>query len=328
MLAFDDVQIVDVTGPAGVFGTATDVRRRLHRRDPAPYAVTLVTPTGGPARSSCGLTLAADLSLAQAARRDWDTVLVGGGDGVDRLLDNDDLRDGLRALAARSRRFGSICSGALLLADAGLLDGRRATTHWRRCGPMARRWPRVTVEPDRIWVRDGDIYTSAGVTAGMDLALALVEDDLGRDLALAVARVMVMFLKRPGGQAQFSAHLAAQTAETDALRAVQAWILDNLAAEISVDGLAARAGMSPRTFARAFARETGTTPARFVADARLDAARRLLEDTRLPVKTLAARCGFGGEERMRRTFHRTLGVSPETYRRRFAPAPSLQESTS
>jgi transcriptional regulator GlxA family with amidase domain len=203
------------------------------------------------------------------------------------------------------------------LAAAGLLDGRRATTHWGWCDTLAESFPTVAVEPDRIFVRDGNVWTSAGVTAGIDLALAMVEEDLGREVALAVARRLVVFLKRPGGQSQFSAQLAGQLAERQPLGELQAWVADNLDDDLSVERLAERAAMSTRNFSRTFRREVGVTPARFVERARVEGARRLLEESSASVDEIAARCGFGTAETMRRTFLRSLHVTPTDYRRRF-----------
>ena len=217
----------------------------------------------------------------------------------------------------RSRRVASVCTGAFLLARAGLLDGRRATTHWASCADLAARYPAVKVEADPIFVRDGDVATSAGVTAGMDLALALVEEDLGRDVALEAARHLVVFLQRPGGQAQFSAQLAAQTADRAPLRQLQAWIPDHLDEDLSVPALARRACMSDRNFARAFRRETGRTPGAYVEAARVERARIALETGDLPVEAIARQVGFGTVETLRRAFRRQVGVSPIEYRTRF-----------
>ena len=212
----------------------------------------------------------------------------------------------------------SVCTGAFLLAEAGMLDGCRATTHWASCDELARRHPEVEVETDPIFVRDGNVITSAGVTAGMDLALSLVEEDLGREVALETARWLVLFLKRPGGQAQFSAQLAAQMADREPLRELQQWLPDNLGEDLSIPALARRACMSERNFARAFRAETGMTPAAYVEAARVERARRELETTDLPVDAVAARCGFGTVETMRRAFGRRMGVNPAAYRERFA----------
>ncbi len=224
----------------------------------------------------------------------------------------------MRDLAERSRRVASVCTGAFVLAAAGLLDGRRATTHWGWCDELQRRHPAVTVERDPIFVVDGALRTSAGVTAGMDLALALVEEDLGPRVALDVARWLVVFVKRPGGQAQFSAQLAAQAADRAPLRDLQAWMADHLDADLSVPALAARACMSERHFARAFKAETGMTPAAHVEALRVERARLALEAGATPIDAVARRCGFGTVETLRRAFARRLGVSPSAYRNRFA----------
>ena len=244
-------------------------------------------------------------------------MLIAGGDGHEALMHDQRLLAWLRRIAPRVRRFGSVCTGAFVLAAAGLLDGRRATTHWRQCDRLAREYPKITVEPDSLHVKDGATYTSAGVTAGMDLALALLEEDCGRRIALATAREMVLFLKRPGGQSQFSTHLEAQTTQTDSLRDLQDWVLNNLSEILTVETLAGRAAMSPRNFARVFTREAGATPAKFVERARLDAARRALEETSRPLTDISRECGFGHTETMRRIFIRHLNVAPHDYRRRF-----------
>jgi transcriptional regulator GlxA family with amidase domain len=243
------------------------------------------------------------------------TLLVPGGEGTRRP--DPRLIDWLRDHAPHAGRLVSVCTGALLLAEAGLLDGHRATTHWRVCDHLAAAYPGVEVEPDPIFVRDGRVSTSAGVTAGIDLALALVEEDLGRDVALAVARNLVVFLRRPGNQSQFSAQLAAQTASREPLREVQHWITRHPEADLSVESLAGRAGLSPRHFARAFQAETGTTPGRYVERVRLEHARRLLEDTADGVTKISRASGYGTTEAMRRAFMKSLGVAPAEYRRRF-----------
>lgn len=227
------------------------------------------------------------------------------------------LTDWLRTHGGGAGRLVSVCTGGLLLAEAGLLDGRRATTHWYACERMARDYPAVSVEPDPIYVRDGPVATSAGVTAGIDLALALVEEDHGRDVALTIARHLVVFLRRPGNQAQFSAQLAAQTARRDPLRDVQQWITEHPGENLGVERLAARARLSPRHFARAFQAETGVTPGRYVERVRVDHARRLLEESGEGIAQIARACGYGNPEALRRAFVRTLGQPPAEYRRRF-----------
>ena len=266
---------------------------------------------------SSGIRLVAERAVGEV-RGGIDTLLVAGGRGTAAALADELLLAWIRRMARRVRRLASVCSGTFLLAEAGVLDGRRATTHWEVCGELARRYPRVIVEDDPIFVRDGSVYTSAGVTAGMDLALALVEEDHGRDLALRVARQLVLFLKRPGGQAQFSVQLSAQLAEREPLRDLQAWIADHPAETMSIPALSGRVAMSPRNFFRVFTREIGVTPARFVERGRVEAARRLLEATTRGIEDIAARCGFGSAETMRGAFQRVLRVSPQAYRARLA----------
>jgi transcriptional regulator GlxA family with amidase domain len=297
-----------VTGPAEVLRAAS----KIH---PPGYDVTVVAPEEGPLETST-VALAPDASISACS---WaiDTLIVAGGAGTRRAEEDERLIDWIGAAAKRSRRVASVCTGAFLLAKAGLLDGRRATTHWASCADLAQRYPAVTVEPDPIFVRDGHVATSAGVTAGMDLALALVEEDLGRDVALDAARWLVLFLKRPGGQSQFSAQLAAQSADRPPLRELQAWIPDHLDEDLSVPALASRACMSERNFARAFRRETGVTPAAYVEAARVESARIALETGGLPVENVARQAGFGTVETMRRAFRRRVGVSPVDYRSRF-----------
>jgi transcriptional regulator GlxA family with amidase domain len=262
-----------------------------------------------------GIRLMADRGYA-SVRGGLDTLIVSGGD-VFAVAGDLRLRQWLRTMSARVRRLASVCSGSFILAEAGLLDGRRATTHWAGVDIMRERYPQIAVEPDAIFVRDGNVYTSAGVTAGIDLALAMVEEDLGHALALAVARRLVVFLKRPGGQSQFSSHLAAQTKPVGILKDLPAWILDNLSDNLSVEQLAGRAAMSPRNFARVFTREMGMTPAKFVERARVDAARRWMEDGGLSLEDVAGRVGFSSAEHMRRTFRRHVRVVPHDYRKRF-----------
>ena len=309
ILAPPGVQSLDVVGPAEVFWEAS--RRR---QDPGSYDLTIIGTSAEPIRGTGGLTLLPDTTIDHPDEP-IDTLLVGG----DPTLPEVDPRviEWIGRRATEARRFGSICTGAFLLAETGLLDGRRVTTHWETADELARRYPQVIVEPDRIFLRDGSLCTAAGVSAGMDLALALVEEDFGRDLALAVARYMVLFLKRPGGQSQFSAHLLAQATEKSQIRETQEYVLEHLADELTVDKLARHAGMSTRNFARTFHRETGTTPADFMRAARVDAARRLLEDSSLPLKQLAFESGFGTVGGMRRAFLRSIGVGPQDYRARF-----------
>ncbi|HJD81286.1 GlxA family transcriptional regulator [Kitasatospora aureofaciens] len=314
VVLYDGVQSLDVTGPVEVFagaGAAT-------RQPGAAYRVTTASPGGRPVRSGSGLRLLPDADLAEVGP--VHTLLVPGGEpfedpeGV--------LVERIRELAGRAERVVSVCTGAFLLGEAGLLSGRRATTHWAYCEELARRFPDVTVDPDPIHVRDGHVATSAGVTAGIDLALALVEEDFGRDTALLIARHLVVFLRRPGNQAQFSTQLAAQVAARQPLREVQRWIAEHPEADLSVEALAHRSALSPRHFARAFAAEVGVPPGRYVDGVRLEAARRLLEDTDDGIEEIARSCGYGTPEAMRRAFVRSLAAPPAEYRRRFRSAPA------
>ena len=312
-VAFDQAQTLDLTGPFEVFHAAGQVAAGQHQ---AGYTLTVATPSVEPMRTSSGLAVVPDAALEDVTGP-IDTLVVAGGDGVYQAIGQPEVVAHVQRLAGLSRRVASVCTGAFLLAEAGLLDGRRATTHWARCEALARRYPTVTVDPDPIFVRDGHVVTSAGVTAGMDLALALVEDDLGRDTALTVARWLVLFLRRPGSQAQFSAQLSAQLADRDELRDLQHWITANPAADCSVDALAGRARLSPRHLARVFTEQVGVTPARYVEQIRVEHARRRLEESTDAVESIATQSGFGTGETMRRAFVRALGMPPAEYRRRF-----------
>jgi transcriptional regulator GlxA family with amidase domain len=312
VLAFQAVQLLDVCGPLQVFATANELA--LAAGGVAPYVPRVVSLRGEPVTASAGLTLAtAPLPSARAAA---DTLLIAGGPGVHAAAADAVILDWVRKRAARARRTASVCTGAYLLAAAGVLDGRRATSHWSHCGELARRFPLIRVEADPIFINDGSVWTSAGVTAGIDMALALVEQDLGRAASLAVARHLVVFLKRPGGQSQFSAALSLQT-DDDRFGALHNWIERHLAEDMPLAVLAGQAGMSERSFSRHYAESTGRTPARAVEQLRVEAARQLLSDTALPVKRIAQRCGFGSEETMRRSFVRLLAATPQDYRARF-----------
>jgi transcriptional regulator GlxA family with amidase domain len=312
ILAFPRFQLLDVAGPADVFVEAS---RQLG--EPRAYQVQVISTEEGMLKSSSGLRLAVDATVA-THRGPIDTLLVAGSPNIEDMASDVQLQDWLRRQSRTVRRYGSVCTGAFVLAATGLLDGKRVATHWNSTARLAAAYPRTCVEADAIYVKDGKLFTSAGVTAGMDLALAMVEEDHGRELALRVARELVMFLKRPGGQSQFSAHLAAQTSERSGVREVQDYVLANLKDDLSVPVLASRAGMSERSFARIFRTETGTTPAEFVENARIDAARRLAEESDLPAKRLADTVGYANVDGFRRAFGRRLGVSLVEYRRRFA----------
>jgi transcriptional regulator GlxA family with amidase domain len=258
-----------------------------------------------------------------------DTLLVAGDPSFQELAPA--VTQWLARRAPETRRYGSICTGVFLLAEAGLLEGKRVTTHWECAEKLRQDYPGLNVDADQIFIREGQLSTAAGVTSGIDLALALVEEDYGRDIALIVARYMVVFLKRPGGQSQFSAHLTAQIADKGPIQAIAEYILTHLRAELSVDTLAGRANMSTRNFSRVFFRDIGATPADFVEAARLDAARRLLEDSAMPLQRIADRCGFADLHSMRRVFRRSLGVGPTDYRATFqtsSPPPKSSRAVS
>jgi transcriptional regulator GlxA family with amidase domain len=313
LLAFPLVQLLDVTGPVQVFASANDFVRKSG--GPPPYELRVVAQNGAPVTASAGLKLATQsLSLKDAA---VDTLMVAGGRGVEAAAADPMIIDWVQLRAKRARRIASVCTGAFVLAASGLLDGRRAATHWSSCAELARRFPKVRVESDPIFVRDGSVWSSAGVTAGIDLALALVEEDLGPKVALAVARFLVVFMKRPGGQAQFSTALALQAAD-DKFGALHEWINKHLGDDLSLPVLAEQAGMSERSFSRHYAEATGLTPARAIERLRVEAARRLLTESDLPAKRISQRCGFGSEETLRRSFLRLLAVTPQEYRARFS----------
>jgi transcriptional regulator GlxA family with amidase domain len=313
LVGFEGVQLLDLAGPADVFDTASRV---VEWKGGGPaYRLTIAT-AGGAVRASSGMRIEPDADLGAIDPSGVDTLLIAGGRGRTNLEDSD-LVDALPRVAAGARRFGSVCGGAFLLAAAGLLDGRTVTTHWAGCEDLARRYPAVTVEPDRIYVRDGAVITSAGVTAGIDLALALVEEDHGAEVARTVARWLVVFLQRPGGQSQFSQRLAAPVPSESPIRPLVDWIVADPAADHRVGELASRASLSERQLSRLFVKQARTTPARFVERVRVEAARDQLETSRASVDAVAAACGFGSAETMRRAFLRVLGVGPGEYRQRF-----------
>ncbi len=309
LVAFDTAQILDVTGPLEVFSTAS-------RFVPAvAYATEVVSPPGGMVMSSSGLAFAS--AVLAECQGPIDTLVVAGGRDMDAAVADAELIFHVRRLAGEARRITSVCSGAFVLAAAGLLDGRRATTHWAECGLLRGGYPSVDVDLDAIYVRDGNVWTSAGVTAGIDLALALVADDHGRQAASRVARQLVVYLRRSGGQAQFSSLLAAQSAETEPIRDLLSWLPDHLGDDLSVAGLAHQSHLSERQFSRVFRAEVGTTPADHIEAVRTEAACRLLETTRSPIEQIARTCGFGNPETMNRTFRRRLNTTPGSHRQHF-----------
>ena len=310
-------EILDLVGPLQVFARASDIYCRARPGARAIYSVEIVsTSTNRSLTANCGLHFAAHKTFRQVSGK-IDTLLIAGGDAIEQDEIAPEAISWLKRTAQRCRRVGSVCTGAMLLARAGLLDGRRATTHWSWCQTLTKRAPRASVDPDPIFVRDENVYTSAGVTAGMDLALALVEEDHGSPLALQVARNLVLYLRRPGGQSQFSAALSLQATDRKPLRELESWVLDNLNKPLTVPVLAQRVAMSPRNFARVFATEMKTTPAKFVERLRVEAARRRLEESHNSMETIASECGFGNVNAMRNVFQRTLKIPPGQYRRHF-----------
>jgi transcriptional regulator GlxA family with amidase domain len=308
---FPQVQALDVAGPLDVFAEANGFL--------APdegYEITLVGADDAPVRASNGTRMLADLTFAQAQQR-FDIALVAGGPALPVDPPDPRLNAWLREVASRCERYGSICTGAFALGHAGLIDGRQVTTHWQNAPQLARQFPLARVELDRIHIRDGNLVTSAGVTAGIDVALALVAEDHGAQIALAVAKRLVVFAQRRGGQSQFSPYLSAPADETSPAAKVQAYVMEHIGERMTVEKLAQIAGMSERNFARAFVEATELTPHDFVERARIDAARNALESSTTPLKTIAYECGFGTADRMRIVFRQRLGVSPNDYRLSF-----------
>ena len=317
LIAGPGTEILDLVGPLQVFTRAADMFSRQNPGAPPIYAVEVVATTLRTAiMTNCGLRITAHKTFREV-RGEIDTLLVAGGAAIEKDEIPIEVVRLLKKIAGRIRRIGSVCTGALLLGRAGMLDGRRATTHWNWCALLARKYPRTEVDPDPIFVRDDMVYTSAGVTAGMDLALALVEEDHGSRLALQVARNLVLYLRRPGGQSQFSAALSMQLTDRKPLRELEAWVLDNLNKPLNVPMLAERVAMSPRNFARVFSKEMKTTPAKFVERLRVEAARRRLEESQNSMETIAGECGFGNVNSMRTVFQRALKIAPGQYRRHF-----------
>jgi transcriptional regulator GlxA family with amidase domain len=316
-IAAPGTEVLDLVGPLQVFARAAEFFGRQNPGLPPIYCTEVITTS--PRKvflTNCGLRITAHKRFREV-RGKIDTLLVAGGSAIENDEINPEVIRWLRKTARRIRRVGSVCTGAMLLARAGLLDGRRATTHWNWCEVLIRRAPRTAVDPNPIFVRDENVYTSAGVTAGMDLALALVEEDHGSQLALQVARNLVLYLRRPGGQSQFSAALSLQLTDRKPLRELETWVLDNLNKPLTVPVLAQRVAMSPRNFARVFSREMKTTPAKFIERLRLEAARRRLEESQNSMETIASECGFGNVNSMRNLFQRALKIPPGQYRRHF-----------
>lgn len=319
-LAFPGSQILDITGPYQVFVRAAEIYQRTRPKDKSPYKVLLAnTARSKTIPTNCGLKVTASDTF-QSLRGPIHTLLVAGGSGVEKASQDEDVLAWLRKISPRVERIGSICTGAFLLASAGLLDGKRVATHWKWAGELACRYKKTKVDPEPIFIRDGNTYTSAGVLAGMDLALALVGEDLGSPIALEVARELVMYLRRAGGQSQFSTALALQASDRRQIEELRSWAVEHLAENLCVENLASKAGMSPRNFARIFLKETGTTPARFIEKIRVEAARRRLEECDDSIEKIASDCGLGSVQALRRSFRRVLRVAPSEYRKSFSAA--------
>ena len=316
IVAFPGVDALDITGPSDVFAFANKVIQKEGISQETVYPVTLLAEQAGPVKTMSGLQIIADQSFSQI-NENYDTLLIPGG-FLEDVLPNTEIVGVIKVMAPKVRRLASVCTGAFLLAESGLLDGCKATTHWNWSAELSEKYPQVNVEADRIFVKEGNIFTSGGITSGIDLALAMVEEDWGQKIALAVAQFIVVFLKRPGGQSQFSNYLAREASSRSDLRDLQSWIMQNPAEDLRVEMLAERMAMSSRNFARLFfLSETGITPAKFVEMVRIDAARNLLELTKFPVNNIADNSGFKDPENMRRAFMRQLGVNPRDYRNRF-----------
>ncbi len=316
LAAYRGVSLLDLGGPLEAFRVASAFGQSQKRR--ANYKCTVVSSAGGQVDTADGVPLGTQ-SIRSLDRAEIDTLIVPGAFMVEDVTRDARLIKWIAKRASKCRRVCSVCVGSFMLAAAGLLDGRRAATHWMHTDALAQKHPKVQVEPDAIFVRDGRVWSSAGVTTGIDLALALIEEDCGREVAIDVARMLVVYLKRAGGQSQYSALLAAQAeSDTDMFADLERWIAENLKADLTVEAMADRVHMSPRNFARQYARKRGRTPAKAVDAIRLDAARRRLEETEDRIETIAEACGYTGEEQMRAAFVRALQIPPRDYRKRFA----------
>ncbi len=324
IVVFDEAQILDVAGPMEMLRGATLAVRERRAQTAAAYETRIVAHRRGPVRTSCGLTIVATDSFATAGDA-IDTLIVAGG-VMDAALGDAALVEYVRATAAQARRVVATGTGAFVLASAGLLDGRRVTTHWRACKSLAQLFPRIRVEADHVFVRDGKFLTSAGACAAIDQSLALVQEDFGRDVAMSVAHRKVMFLRRTGGESQVSTHLAAQMIGHEGLAALATWILAHTETDLTAERLAEQSAMSARTLSRLFSRELGMTPAGFIERARVEVARRLLEESDMRIDAIARKCGLGSEERLRRTFQRCLGMTPREYHDRFRESGVISEN--
>jgi transcriptional regulator GlxA family with amidase domain len=316
IVVYPGVSLLDLGGPLEAFRVAAEFAGTRGRR--LNYRCSVVSSRGGQVPTADGVPLIAE-SIRSLDRIEIDTLIVPGAFLVEDVTRDAELIKWVAKRTPKCRRVCSVCVGSFMLAAAGLLNGRRAATHWMHTQLLARQYPDVKVEPDAIFVRDGRVWSSAGVTTGIDLALALIEEDCGRETAIGVARVLVVYLKRAGGQSQYSALLAAQAeSESNNFADLERWITENLRADLSIESLADRAHMSPRNFARMYAKKRGRTPAKAVEAIRIDAARRRLEETDARIETIADECGYSGEEQMRSAFVRMLKIPPREYRKRFA----------
>jgi transcriptional regulator GlxA family with amidase domain len=314
IVAFPGVTLLDISGPAQVFAELQEIELPA-----AGYELSYLSTSGGLVPTDVGMMIDT-APICSIKPYQVDTLVIPGGPGIWALRQDNALMKWITETLPKARRIASVCLGAFVLAWTGSLDGKRAATHWRYCPRLQDAFPKIRVEPDAIFVQDGHVWSSAGVSAGIDLALAMIEEDFGHTIALDIARRLVVFLKRPGGQSQFSTVLAAQASDVEGrFSALHAWIIENIASELKVETLAERAGMTPRTFARTYVSRTGMTPANGVEALRVETARLLLESRQIGgVVEVAKRAGFGDDERMRRAFLRHLGVTPSEYRRRFS----------
>lgn len=318
---YPGVTLLDVTGPVQAFSSANNTEIANGQ---SIYEVVIASPEGGPVVTDCFVDLGT-VALDQAAARSIDTLIVAGGNGVFDAVEQTDLVSWIKAQSANCRRVASTCMGSFLTAAAGLLEGQSVTTHWRQVGELQRRFPDIDVKRDPLFIRNGDMWSSAGVTAGIDLALAMIEEDMGHEAAMQVAQALVVFFKRPGGQSQFSDILNIQAAETEGLFAdLHAWIAGHLQSELSVPKLAERVAMSPRSFSRKYKGKVGVTPAKTVEMMRVDAAKRALIRSDLPLAKIAFNIGFSDEQRLRRAFQRHVGTSPIAFRDTFGEAGESQ----
>jgi transcriptional regulator GlxA family with amidase domain len=316
LLAYEHMNLLDLSGPLQAFASAA---RRHSAGGPPLYETVIASAAGGMVTTSAGLAFAT-VSIASLDGTQIDTLLMPGGCAGDTYSAPPALVNWIRQRAPQVRRLASVCTGAFMLAATGLLDGRRVATHWEWADRLRKLHPALIVDEDKIYIHDGQMWSSAGVSAGIDLALALIEEDYGHRVAIETARQMVVFMKRAGGQSQFSTPLAAQARESGGFAELHAWMAANLHGDLCVERLAEQAGMGARTFARAYAAQTGSTPAAMVEAMRLEAARRALEDTQQPIKAIAVATGHGSEQNLRRVFMRRLGTSPGEYRKRFSAA--------